>query len=275
MLKDLLAIVDSAERAAPFLQNAVSLAERHGAHLTVVVLTSYPLVAVELAPFGSLFIPEDALASDERGKLTAVRSLLNRTGISFEVRGIREDVALIPRYAGIEGRYADLVLFGTADNYEIGWLRRRVIETEMLSAGSPLMILPTSMTPRPINHAVLGWNASPEAGRVARDLVGLAEPGARIDVVAVDPISTDGGHGAEPGSDIARHLARHDFKVDVHALPSCNRPVADVLQGFARMRNADLLAIGAFAHSRIREVISGGVTRDLIEESNLPILMSH
>lgn len=63
MLKDLLAIVDSAERAAPFLQNAVSLAERHGAHLTVVVLTSYPLVAVELAPFGSLFIPEDALAS--------------------------------------------------------------------------------------------------------------------------------------------------------------------------------------------------------------------
>jgi nucleotide-binding universal stress UspA family protein len=275
MLKDLLAIVDSAKQCAPFLANAVSLAERHGAHLTVVVLTSYPLVAVELAPFGSLFIPEDALAKDEREKLAAVRSLLERTGISFEVRGIREDVALIPRYAGIEGRYADLVLFGTADSYEIGWLRRRVIETEMLSAGSPLMILPTSVAPRPINYAVLGWNASPEAGRVARDLVGLAEPGARIDVVAVDARPTDSGHGAEPGSDIARHLARHGFEIQVHELPSCSRPVADVLQGFARMRNADLLAIGAYAHSRVREVILGGVTRDLIEESNLPILMSH
>jgi nucleotide-binding universal stress UspA family protein len=261
MLKDLLAIVDSAKHCAPFLANAVSLAERHGAHLTVVVLTSYPLVAVELAPFGSLFIPEDAL--------------LERTGISFEVRGIREDVALIPRYAGIEGRYADLVLFGTPDSYEIGWLRRRVIETEMLSAGSPLMILPTSVAPRPINYAVLGWNASPEAGQVARDLVGLAEPGARIDVVAVDPRPTDSGHGAEPGSDIARHLARHGFEIQVHVLPSCSRPVADVLQGFARMRNADLLAIGAYAHSRVREVILGGVTRELIEESNLPILMSH
>jgi nucleotide-binding universal stress UspA family protein len=275
MLKDLLAIVDNAERAAPFLSNAVSLAERHGAHLTVVVLTNYPLVAVELAPFGSLFIPEDVLAKDEREKLAAVRSLLDRSGISFEVRGIREDVALIPRYAGIEGRYADLVLFGAPDGYEISWLRRRVIETEMLSAGSPLMILPTSAVPRPINHAVLGWNASPEAGRVARDLVSLAEPGAKIDVVVVDPSTTDSGHGAEPGSDIARHLARHGFKVEVHQLPSCARPVADVLQGFARMRNADLLAIGAFAHSRIREVILGGVTRDLIEESNLPILMSH
>jgi nucleotide-binding universal stress UspA family protein len=275
MLKDLLAIVDSAKQCAPFLANAVSLAERHGAHLTVVVLTSYPLVAVELAPFGSLFIPEDALARDEREKLAAVRSLLDRTGISFEVRGIREDVALIPRYAGIEGRYADLVLFGTPDSYEIGWLRRRVIETEMLSAGSPLMILPASVAPRPINYAVLGWNASPEAGRVARDLVGLAEPGARIDVVAVDARPTDSGHGAEPGSDIARHLARHGFEIQVHELPSCSRPVADVLQGFARMRNADLLAIGAYAHSRVREVILGGVTRDLIEESNLPILMSH
>jgi nucleotide-binding universal stress UspA family protein len=275
MLKDLLAIVDSAKHCAPFLANAVSLAERHGAHLTVVVLTSYPLVAVELAPFGSLFIPEDALARDEREKLAAVRSLLERTGISFEVRGIREDVALIPRYAGIEGRYADLVLFGTPDSYEIGWLRRRVIETEMLSAGSPLMILPTSVAPRPINYAVLGWNASPEAGQVARDLVGLAEPGARIDVVAVDPRPTDSGHGAEPGSDIARHLARHGFEIQVHVLPSCSRPVADVLQGFARMRNADLLAIGAYAHSRVREVILGGVTRELIEESNLPILMSH
>jgi nucleotide-binding universal stress UspA family protein len=275
MLKDLLAIVDSAKQCAPFLANAVSLAERHGAHLTVVVLTSYPLVAVELAPFGSLFIPEDALASDEREKLAAVRSLLDRTGISFEVRGIREEVALVPRYAGIEGRYADLVLFGTPDSYEIGWLRRRVIETEMLSAGSPLMILPTSVAPRPINYAVLGWNASPEAGRVARDLVGLAEPGARIDVVAVDARPTDSGHGAEPGSDIARHLARHGFEIQVHELPSCSLPVADVLQGFARMRNADLLAIGAYAHSRVREVILGGVTRDLIEESNLPILMSH
>lgn len=275
MLKDLLAIVDNAERAAPFLRNAVSLAERHDAHLTVVMLTSYPLVAVELAPLGSLFIPEEALASEERGKLAAIRSLLDRSGISFEVRGIREDVAQIPHYAGIEGRYPDLVLFGTADGYEIGWLRRRVIETEMLSAGSPVMILPPSVTPHPINHAVLGWNASPEAGRVARDLVGLAEPGAKIDVVVVDARTTDSGHGVQPGSDIARHLARNGFKVEVHELPSCSRPVADVLQGFARMRKADLLAIGAYAHSRIREVILGGVTHDLIEESGLPILMSH
>jgi nucleotide-binding universal stress UspA family protein len=167
------------------------------------------------------------------------------------------------------------VLFGSPHSYEIGWFRRRVIETEMLSAGSPLMILPTSASLGPINRAVLGWNASPEAGRVSRDLVDLAEPGAEIDIVVVDPQTTDGGHGPQPGSDIARHLARHGFKVEVYGLPSCARPVADVLQGFARMRNADLLAIGAFAHSRIREVILGGVTRDLIEESDLPILMSH
>lgn len=91
----------------------------------------------------------------------------------------------------------------------------------------------------------------------------------------VDSEDASWEHGQEPGSDIARHFARHGFKVEVERRPSASRPVAEVLQASAVMKKADLLAIGAFAHNRFREVLLGGATRDLIKDQRLPVLMVH
>lgn len=92
--------------------------------------------------------------------------------------------------------------------------------------------------------------------------------------VLVDPKPTPEGHGPAPGSDIARHLARHDFAVEVHREVSGGLFVSDVLEQFALADGADLLAIGGYAHSRVREIFLGGVTRDLIEHARVPVLLA-
>lgn len=90
----------------------------------------------------------------------------------------------------------------------------------------------------------------------------------------VDPLEGDEDQGAEPGADAAAYLARHGIKVTVDRLPSQGRTVASVLRRHATDTAADLLVMGAYGHSRLRERIFGGVTSAMIEEPTLPVLMA-
>lgn len=90
----------------------------------------------------------------------------------------------------------------------------------------------------------------------------------------MDGIPDPMGHGSEPGADITRHLARHGFEVKLHEQPSCGTEIAEVLQSLARRRLAGLLAVGGYAHSRLRELVLGGVTRDLFRSAAMPCLFS-
>jgi nucleotide-binding universal stress UspA family protein len=274
MLKDLLAIVDDAELSASAIYAAVTFAELHDAHLALTVLTEQPVLVAAFDPLGYSW-PEPGRREEHARRLSAIRETTAKAAVPVEVRGFCDEPALLSGLSKVEGRYADLVLVGPDESWADGRLRRHVVETSLLNSGAPALLCPEHWKPAAIRHAVLGWNASPEASRAARALMDLAEPGARIDIAIVDAEDSPWGHGPEPGSDIARHLARHGFKVEVQFRPSASRPVAEVLQALAVMQKADLLAIGAFAHNRLREVLLGGVTRDLVKSQRLPVLMAH
>jgi len=138
-----------------------------------------------------------------------------------------------------------------------------------------MLVLPAGTTPRPFDRLAIGWNGSREATRALTDAVALLAPGAAIDVLMVDGAAQPLGHGIEPGADIARNLARHGFRVTVDDLARGPGSVAETLVEAACTRGADLLAIGGYAHSRLSEMILGGVTRDLFGESRIPCLFSH
>src|SRR3546814_13161388 len=103
-----------------------------------------------------------------------------------------------------------------------------------------------------------------EATRALGDALKLAQPGAKIDILVVDAKASTKGHGSEPGADIARNLSRHGFDVTVHALSSEGENQSAVLVDFARRHRADLLVIGASAHSRLREQIGRASGREKV-----------
>jgi nucleotide-binding universal stress UspA family protein len=95
-----------------------------------------------------------------------------------------------------------------------------------------------------------------------------------VRLILVDPAEGEDHHGAEPGADAAAYLARHGVKVTVDRLPSSSHAVAEVLRRHAVDTSAELMVMGAYGHSRLRERIFGGVTKSMLESQSLPILMA-
>lgn len=273
MIKDLLIAIDNSAGSEPFLDTAIEFAGRLGAFAQVTMLSPGPLAAAEFAPFGAIYIPEDTLREQEAERLAEIRARLTPAKVPFELRGIADDIAWVAGDLRRNRPLADLLVVGPADGWEVPWLHRRAIETLLLSTGTPLLLLPTGSKLGAIGHAVLGWKPSREAIRTVHDLVAIAAPGATIDIVVVDEKPRDAA--GQPGvADLLKHLARHGFNATAHAVATSDT-TAEALETFALKRGADLLAVGGYAHSRMREVVLGGVTHNLIGGARLPVLLSH
>jgi nucleotide-binding universal stress UspA family protein len=122
---------------------------------------------------------------------------------------------------------------------------------------------------------LVGWNAGREATRAVHDALPLLVKASSVTITAVNPRVGLGAHGQEPGADIARHLARHGVTVEVEHTAAPEIGAADILLNRASELSADLLVVGAYGHSRLREFLLGGVTRSLLHQMTLPVLLSH
>lgn len=270
MIRDVLAIVDNAHLAAPFLSRVLAFAAGRQAQAKIAVLTPNPYFAEALLPLGGMYVPEDVLAQDDRSKVDAVAALAKGAGSKASVFGLHDDVAWLAGDVRRSRQIADLIMVGGPEEWETPWLRRRVLETSILAAGTPTMILSEGRSLGQIRNAVLGWKPSAEANRAVHDLVAIAAEGARIDIVIVDQdLRADGG------DELCRHLDRHGLEPVLHRLEADGMHEAAVVEGFALRGTADLLVIGGFGHSRFREVCFGGVTRYFIDQAQVPVMLSH
>jgi nucleotide-binding universal stress UspA family protein len=121
---------------------------------------------------------------------------------------------------------------------------------------------------------MVAWDSSLEAARAVREALDMLVAADDVRLVLVDPVAGESGQGAEPGADAAAYLARHGVKVAVDRLPSSGQSVAAVLSRHAADMDAELMVMGAYGHSRLRERIFGGVTRSILDEPPLPIFMA-
>ena len=151
-----------------------------------------------------------------------------------------------------------------------------VLETVLFDSGRPVLAIPFAGSLPTIGKRVLvGWNASREASRALHDALPLLAKAESATVFLANPKGGLGAHGEEPGADIARHLARHGVKVNVAKAVADDVSDSALLLNHASDMGADLLVMGAYGHSRLREFILGGVTRSLLREMTVPVLLSH
>jgi nucleotide-binding universal stress UspA family protein len=122
---------------------------------------------------------------------------------------------------------------------------------------------------------LIGWNASREATRAVSDAMPLLSAADVVTVLTIDAREGPDAHGELPGADISLHLTRHGVKAEIERTVSAGIPVGDVLLSRAADLGADLLVIGAYGHSRVRELLLGGATRSILHSMTLPVLMSH
>jgi nucleotide-binding universal stress UspA family protein len=169
-------------------------------------------------------------------------------------------------------RYADLVL---AAQPEPGDMLAMALAGELvLSAGRPVLFVPYAGRFRSTGKRVLvAWNASREATRAVSDALPLLARAESVEVVAFEPRSGD--HGEAPGADIALYLARHGVKATAARQSAPEIDIGAQILSRAADTGADLIVMGGYGHSRLRELVLGGVTRSMLEAMTVPVLMSH
>lgn len=275
MIRTISAVVDEPMRARSFLERVLDYARRKEAFTCLTVLTAAPLVAAELAPLGSLYIPESELRADAREALALLRAAIGEDkDDALRVKGIYGDVSWLAHDLRNDDDIADLAVIGSEESWAVPWLRRRTIETLLMASGTPLMLLPDGRDLPDLHRITLGWKPSAQAVRTVHALVALAAPGAKIDVVTVGPKPAEAEREAKGHCGVAEYLERHGFEAECHWIEGLHS--ADVtLQDFALGSGANALAVGGFAHSRAREILLGGLTRTLVDHCRLPVLMAH
>jgi nucleotide-binding universal stress UspA family protein len=144
-----------------------------------------------------------------------------------------------------------------------------------MASGVPVLIIPDGWKSETIgNNILVGWNASREARRAMADAMPFLSAAQSVTVLVVDPAKRADQHGQEPGADIGLYLARHGVHVDVEQATSNGSPIGEVILSRAVDRGMDLIVIGAYSHPRWAEIIFGGVTRTLLTQMPVPVLVS-
>lgn len=280
MIQDLLLPVTGTAGDENAIAAAAAFASAYSAHLAVVQPVDLPLPVsgpFGIAPDFNLNALHAQLRNEADAKAERLRSRLEREAISWEVRVSDARLVDPPRAMAREARYADLtIVTAPKRGDDDGAIARAYFTSLLFESGRPVLVVPAHHPAElPLRHVVVAWKPSRESTRALHDALPLLASAASIDVVTVDPVVGDADHGEEPGADIATHLARHGLRVNVLNLTRSGQTVATALLRHAAASGAQLLIAGGYGHSRLREWVLGGTTRELLLALHLPILFSH
>jgi len=175
----------------------------------------------------------------------------------------------------VSARYADLVVVAQPEPQDEPGVRA-LAEEFVLSSGRPVLYLPYAGRFATLGERVMiAWDAGREAARAVSDALPLLRRAKAVEVAVFNPERRRREHGEQPGADVSLYLARHGVKVAVAQQSGADFDVGAQVLSRAADTSADLIVMGAYGHSRVRELVLGGVTRTLLESMTVPVLMSH
>ncbi|MFH6783276.1 MULTISPECIES: universal stress protein [Methylobacterium] len=269
-LTSIMVSVDLGAPCADRVQLAAELAASHAARLVGVAACPVPVVVPARDGIAAERL-YDAEEERARERLDTARALFEREAGPAAKRAWCAGLASPLAYAAEQARAADLVVVGRhgpgdGDPGPMGVAPGALL----MEAGRPVLVAPPGLERLAPKRVVVAWKDTREARRAVHDALPLLVGAERVCVVAVGP---DAHHGGAEAT--ARYLSGHGLTATTHLLPGPVLSVADELLRFCEREGADLLATGAYGHSRLREWVFGGVTRDLLRTTPLCCLMSH
>jgi len=280
--RNLLLHLDHTRACAGRIDAALALAVTHGAHIAALYCVGEIRVPAWADVRPELLEKRSARENEQvQAVIDRFIEKAQRAGVSYETRRTPVPVDDIADEVAVHARYVDLAILGQADPADPSAGGRSFPESVLLACGRPVMVVPFIGASTQGGEVVMGrrvlvaWDAGREATRAVNDALPLLERAEHVDLVAVNPLGSGRRQGADPGSDIALHLARHDVRVQVEHLEMRGADPGDTILALLSDRGSDLLVMGAYAHSRVREIVLGGVTRNVLEHMTVPVLMSH
>lgn len=260
------------------LKEAAALAVEQDGHLHVLCVGVDPM-RYDLAPLGAgpalSLVGSNEAGARARELQEWAEKVLSATTAAYAVQ------PLVVMSGGLEAavarhvRYSDVVVATKPYGPDCTHLQTAVFEAVLFGTGVPILVMPQGgHLPRPANRVVIAWNESDEALEAVRKALPVLKTTGRASIIMIDP-SEHSHERSDPGGAICEFLSRHGIKADVSVLAKTLPKVSDIVNRHILECGDDLLIMGAYGHSRFREAVLGGATRDMLETSQIPVLMAH
>jgi nucleotide-binding universal stress UspA family protein len=278
--KSLLTVAASSEGLLPVVTAAAQIATRSDAHLDALALgVDRTQIGYSYVGTGAVIIAAamERAEEDARTAEKALNAAIAAQGPDLRV-AVETSVTQLGALTDIvaaRARYADLVVLPLPYGGNRGVEDEALTEAALFEGMAPVLVVPdkgmASADPR---HIVVAWNQSREALVAARRAMPFLRRADTVSIVVIDPPAY-GAERSDPGGLLCQLLVRHGVRAEVVVLARTLPRVSDVLSRHLRETNADLLVMGAYGHSRFREAILGGATRDMLEKAEVPVFLAH
>lgn len=271
--KTLLTLATNPETAALTFAAAAEFALANDAHLDAIAL-GVDQLPLDYSYMGAVVIPTmtdqaDVQATTTEAALTATviaQSPVLRVAVSKAIT----QIGTLTEFVAERARFADLVILSCPAAHDLD--AESVLEAALFGGAAPVLLVPKDKKlPTKPARVIIAWNNSREALTAVRYAMPLLLIAKTVDIAIVAPTHIEG----DPGAALCQILVRHGVKAQVTVLPKDLPRITDVLQRHAVDTAADLLVMGAYTHSRLRETVLGGSTREILHGTSLAVLMAH
>lgn len=260
------------------LRAAAALAESSGAHLSVLCF------GIDRTNPGTYYAGAEAVVlqtnieSARKEAAAAERTangLLGDRLIAWDAQAIAAQYGTLAPAVGDRTQFSDLVVLPKPYGEGCESADVVILEAALFQTRVPLLVVPEGqkdwIDPK---NVVIAWNQSPEALAAIRGAITFLRKADSVEIAIIDP-PRHAPDRSDPGGMLAQMLSRNGVRASISVLARTMPRISEVLARHCRDRDAEMLVMGAYGHSRLREAILGGATRNMLEIARLPVLMAH
>jgi nucleotide-binding universal stress UspA family protein len=268
-------VCQEAPLPAEVVRYAISLAAHERAHLSVAIAAPR-LTAPSPIPVAAIhgLVTGANRERDKHAKDAAAQFARDAemAGVTIDVETWHEAFPAARQKLLRHARAADIVVLPRAG--DLLSLDRDIVEEMLFNSGRPTVIVPPGWDkPFACRRLMVAWDGGARAARAVGDAMRFIEQAASVEIVCVSA-RTENAKDLE-GAEIARHLARHAKAVTLTELTAKESDVGHTLRSHALAQGTDLVIMGGYAHSRLKQLLLGGVTTSLLGGAELPVLVSY
>jgi nucleotide-binding universal stress UspA family protein len=280
--KSVLTVVTGPKQAAAAINAGAQIARANDGHFDVLALgVDHTQLGYSYIGAGAVLteLSLDRAEADAKTAETAARAAIATLDptLRWTLETAVAEMGGLNAVVANAASFCDLVVQHRPYGDDQGPEAEAVVESALFDAHAPVLILPGAFAGNTLaipKRILLAWNQSAEALIAAKRALPFLKVADMVDVTVVDP-PAHGPERSDPGGMLCQFLVRHGVKAKVTVLARTRPRISEVLAEHAADIGADMMVMGAYSHSRLREAVLGGATREVLENTAIPVLMAH
>lgn len=276
--KSILTIVTDPDLSKSALEPAITLAARFDAHLDILCLgVDRTQTGYYYAGANALVLQETLKKAQEDSEATeaAAKNRMKAETCRWACESAVAQIAGLAHLVARRARFADLVVMPSPYGENRAVEDEAAVEAALFDGGAPLLIMPEGVDANSVgSRVVIAWNQGAEALSAIRGAMPLLQAAESVNIAIIDP-PQHGPDRSDPGGMVSQMLAHHGVKTEISVLAKTMPRISEVLSRHVQDIGADMVVMGAYGHSRFREAILGGATRNTLENTKVAVFMAH